>query len=168
MCRKIAFLGFVQKYYRPLRSRYLGYLDSRAGPFLGYVKKYWFFGEIFTSEADCLARFKKYFPTIRNNTTAGEQWATRVNLIVTDLSNSETASDWLFYLHPENASSAVCFGQRRLAFEVSAIITRKCLMNIFTCSMYIQPISTRQGWPLGAVMAQACHAATAAIHLFYG
>ena len=27
-----------------------GYLDSRAGPFLGYVKKYWFFGEIFTSE----------------------------------------------------------------------------------------------------------------------
>jgi len=26
----------------------------------------------------------------------------------------------------------------------------------------------KQGWPLGAVMAQACHAATAAIHLFYG
>ena len=46
-----------------------------------------------TRMAECLARFKKYFPTIRNNTTAGEQWATRVNLIVTDLSNSETASD---------------------------------------------------------------------------
>ena len=26
-----------------------GYLESRAGPFLGYVKKYCFFGEIFTS-----------------------------------------------------------------------------------------------------------------------
>ena len=25
----------------------------------------------------------------------------------------------------------------------------------------------RQGWPLGAVLAQACHAATAAIHLYY-
>ena len=24
-----------------------------------------------------------------------------------------------------------------------------------------------EGWPLGAVIAQACHAATAAIHLFY-
>ena len=24
--------------------------DSRAGQFLGYVKKYWFFGEIFTSD----------------------------------------------------------------------------------------------------------------------
>lgn len=25
----------------------------------------------------------------------------------------------------------------------------------------------REGWPVGAVLAQACHAATAAIHLFY-
>jgi hypothetical protein len=25
----------------------------------------------------------------------------------------------------------------------------------------------KQAWPLGAVLAQACHAATAAIHLFY-
>jgi len=25
----------------------------------------------------------------------------------------------------------------------------------------------RQGWPLGALLAQACHAATAAIHLHY-
>ena len=24
-----------------------------------------------------------------------------------------------------------------------------------------------EGWPMGAVIAQACHAATAAIHLFY-
>ena len=27
-----------------------GYLDSRAGPFLGYVKKYCCFGDIFTSD----------------------------------------------------------------------------------------------------------------------
>jgi len=25
----------------------------------------------------------------------------------------------------------------------------------------------KEGWPVGAVMAQACHAATAAIHLYY-
>ena len=25
----------------------------------------------------------------------------------------------------------------------------------------------REGWPVGAVLAQACHAATAAIHLYY-
>jgi len=25
----------------------------------------------------------------------------------------------------------------------------------------------KEGWPVGAVMAQACHAATASIHLFY-
>ena len=39
-------LRFVQKYYWPGTR---GSLDSRAGPFLGSVKKYWFFGEIFTS-----------------------------------------------------------------------------------------------------------------------
>ena len=25
----------------------------------------------------------------------------------------------------------------------------------------------KEAWPMGAVLAQACHAATAAIHLFY-
>ena len=54
--KKNYFLGSVQKYYyyvqknclfgfrvEILLTRYQGYLDSRAGPFLGSVKKYWFF-----------------------------------------------------------------------------------------------------------------------------
>jgi len=46
MCRKIAFFGLRAEI---LLARSQGLLDSRAGPFLGSVKKYWFFGEIFTS-----------------------------------------------------------------------------------------------------------------------
>ena len=47
LCAEILpLLRFVQKYYWPGTR---GSLDSRAGPFLGSVKKYWFFGEIFTS-----------------------------------------------------------------------------------------------------------------------
>ena len=48
MCRKIAFFGLRAEI---LLARSQGLLDSRAGPFLGSVKKYWFFGEIFTSGA---------------------------------------------------------------------------------------------------------------------
>ena len=47
LCRKIAFFGLRAEI---LLARSQGLLDSRAGPFLGSVKKYWFFGEIFTSE----------------------------------------------------------------------------------------------------------------------
>jgi len=46
MCRKIAFFGLRAEI---LLARSQGLLDSRADPFLGSVKKYWFFGEIFTS-----------------------------------------------------------------------------------------------------------------------
>ena len=46
LCRKIAFFGLRAEI---LLARSQGLLDSRAGPFLGSVKKYWFFGEIFTS-----------------------------------------------------------------------------------------------------------------------
>ena len=48
MCRKIAFFGLRAEI---LLARSQGLLDSRAGPFLGSVKKYWFFGEIFTSDS---------------------------------------------------------------------------------------------------------------------
>ena len=37
-----------------------------------------------TIMAKCLAQFQKYFPTICNNMTAGYQWATHVNLTVTN------------------------------------------------------------------------------------
>ena len=50
MCRKIAFFGLRAEI---LLARSQGLLDSRAGPFLGSVKKYWFFGEIFTSACVC-------------------------------------------------------------------------------------------------------------------
>ena len=51
MCRKIAFFVLCTEI---LLSRHKGVstrvcLDSRAGPFLGSVKKYWFFVKIFTS-----------------------------------------------------------------------------------------------------------------------
>ena len=53
LCAEILpLLRFVQKYYWPGTR---GSLDSRAGPFLGSVKKYWFFGEIFTSGRGSLA-----------------------------------------------------------------------------------------------------------------
>ena len=47
MRRKIAFFGLRAEI---LLARSQGLLDYRAGPFLGSVKKYWFFGEIFTSD----------------------------------------------------------------------------------------------------------------------
>ena len=67
LCIEITFsLGFVQIYCFNVQKKLpfwascrnitvhsgpgtRGYLDSRAEPFLRYVKKYWFFGEIFTS-----------------------------------------------------------------------------------------------------------------------
>ena len=49
MCRKIALFGLCAEI---LLARNQGLLDSRAGPFLGSVKKYRFFGEIFTSAVD--------------------------------------------------------------------------------------------------------------------
>ena len=48
MCRKIALFGLRAEI---LLARSQGLLDSRAGPFLGSVKKYWFFVEIFTSDS---------------------------------------------------------------------------------------------------------------------
>ena len=46
----LLFLGFMQKYYCPelLHSGYLDKIVSCAGPLLGHVKKYYFWGEIFT------------------------------------------------------------------------------------------------------------------------
>ena len=50
LCRKNAFFGLRAEILLSTQVQVPGgYLDSRAGPFLGYVKKYWFFGEIFTS-----------------------------------------------------------------------------------------------------------------------
>ena len=46
MCRNIAFIEFRAEI---LLTWDQGALDSRAGPFLGSVKKYCFFVEIFTS-----------------------------------------------------------------------------------------------------------------------
>ena len=48
LCRKNAFFGLRAEILLSTQVQVPGgYLDSRAGPFLGYVKKYWFFGEIF-------------------------------------------------------------------------------------------------------------------------
>ena len=44
--KKHAFFGLCAEI---LLTRNQGFLESRAGPVLGSVKKYWFFGEIFTS-----------------------------------------------------------------------------------------------------------------------
>ena len=46
----------------------------------------------------------------------------------------------------------------------------KCVAEMGTIVQYILvrgDLLLREGWPVGAVLAQACHAATAAIHLHY-
>lgn len=46
-----------------------------------------------------------------------------------------------------------------LTFQMSGTIVQYILIR--------GDLLLKEAWPVGAVLAQACHAATAAIHLFY-
>ena len=88
MCRKIAFFGHRAEILLSTQVQVpRGYLDSHAGPFLGYVKKYWFFGEIFTSAGLHSWQISIFSDTRRSRSDLSES-----------LSESAIALTWLMWL----------------------------------------------------------------------